>query len=368
MNASEDKRFMGATIRYARRNIGLTGTNPSVGTLIVRHEKEGPIIIGRGVTAIGGRPHAEPLALLEAGDQARGATAYVTLEPCAHHGATPPCARSLVDAGIARVVTGWIDPDHRVDGKGHAMLRKAGIEVVAGLLEDQAREGLEGYLTRKQKNRPYVTVKLALSQDNMIGISGHGQVSITGRIARAQVHMMRAASDAILVGAATARADDPELTCRLPGLENRSPHRFILDSKATLLLESRLVKTIPTAPLSIVSSSEATAENITRLQQKGAKIVPGEMVNGRVALPELLEDMAGTGISTLFVEGGANTVEGFLDAGLVDEIALFTGNVTLGENGIPSPITRDNLPKGFTLARQEKFGDDQLHVYQAERK
>jgi diaminohydroxyphosphoribosylaminopyrimidine deaminase/5-amino-6-(5-phosphoribosylamino)uracil reductase len=359
---------MGAAIRYAMRNIGQTATNPSVATLIVRFDGDTTKIVGRGVTAIGGRPHAEPLALAQAGDLANGATAYVTLEPCAHHGATPPCAQTLIDAGIARVVTGWVDPDSRVDGKGHAMLRDAGIEVTAGVLPNEAREGLNGYLNRKQKNRPYVTVKLAISQDNMIGKKGRGQVPITGPIARSQVHMMRAKSDAILVGSGTANIDDPELTCRLPGLENRSPHRFVLDSKASLDPKSRLARTIKTASLSLVSGPDAPLENVRALEQQGVKIIPGELVDGRIALPELLNDMAETGISSLFVEGGAKTIEAFLEADLVDEIALFTGNITIGSDGIASPISKNHLPQGFTLVRTEEFGEDELHVYQRERK
>lgn len=358
---------MGAAIRYARRNVGLTGTNPSVATLIVRFDGETTKIVGRGVTAKGGRPHAEPLALAEAGDLAKGATAYVTLEPCAHHGATPPCAQTLIDAGIARVVTGWVDPDERVDGKGHAMLREAGIEVTAGVLPQQARQGLNGYLSRKQKKRPYVTVKLAVSKDGMIGKVGSGQVSITGAISRIQVHMMRAESDAILVGSGTANADDPELTCRLPGLETRSPLRFVLDTRASLAPESRLVQTIKTAWLSVVSGPDAPLGNVARLKQQGVTIIPGELVDGRIALPELLNDMAETGTSSLFVEGGAKTVQAFLDARLVDEIALFTSKVTIDENGIASPVINSHIPVGFILVRSEKFGKDTLHVYQRER-
>ncbi len=216
MNKELDKRLMAATIRYARRHIALTGTNPSVGTLIVRFINGCPTIVGHGVTARGGRPHAEPVALVQAGDLARGATAYVTLEPCAHHGATPPCAQTLIDAGIKRVMTGWVDPDSRVDGRGLAMLREAGIEVEAGILGKKARADLGGYLNRKQKNRPYVTVKLAVSVDGHIGQEGMGQIAITGPLARSQVHMMRATHDAILIGSGTATEDDPELTCRLP--------------------------------------------------------------------------------------------------------------------------------------------------------
>ncbi len=357
------ERHMAAAIRLARRNLSRTGVNPSVGTIIVKSDGDSTVIVGRGVTALGGRPHAEPVALSQAADLAKGATAYVTLEPCAHHGATPSCAQLLIDAGVSQVITGWLDPDARVDGRGHEMLRQAGIEVIAGVLPQRARQGLAGYLSRKQKNRPYVTVKLAVSSDGMIGAKGRGQVPITGEIAKRQVHMMRAANDAILVGAVTARDDDPELTCRLPDLQSRSPHRFVLDPSASIAVQSRLMQTLSIAALSVVTAPAAPEENIAALKLQGASIFAGELVDGRIALPELLDDMAATGISSLFVEGGALTVQSFLDDGLVDEIALFTGSGTIGADGIRSPFTNQTMPKGFALARHEEFADDQLDVF-----
>ncbi|MCR4268122.1 bifunctional diaminohydroxyphosphoribosylaminopyrimidine deaminase/5-amino-6-(5-phosphoribosylamino)uracil reductase RibD, partial [Nitratireductor sp. ZSWI3] len=241
--ADVDRRFMAAAIRLSRRHLGLTGTNPSVATLIVRDDGAGPRIVGRGVTAIGGRPHAETEALAEAGVAARGATAYVTLEPCAHHGRTPPCANALAVAGVARVVGAAADPDPRVSGKGYAILRDAGIEVVEGVLAEEAADLMRGYLTRSEKKRPEVTLKLAISADGMIGRQGQGQVAITGEVSRRQVHMMRAESDAILVGIGTALADGPALTCRLPGLERRSPLRIVLDRDLRLPPTSTLART-----------------------------------------------------------------------------------------------------------------------------
>ena len=238
-----DRRFMAAAIRLSRSHEGLTSTNPSVATLIVRDDGAGPVIVGRGVTAIGGRPHAEPQALDEAGALARGATAYVTLEPCAHHGRTPPCANALVAAGVARVVGAASDPDPRVSGKGYAILRAAGIAVVENVLADEAADLMAAYLIRSSKKRAEVTLKLALSRDGMIGRKGAGQVAITGEIARRQVQLMRARSDAILVGIGTALADDPLLTVRLPGLEARSPARIVLDRQCRLPLSSKLVAT-----------------------------------------------------------------------------------------------------------------------------
>ncbi|MBA5803394.1 bifunctional diaminohydroxyphosphoribosylaminopyrimidine deaminase/5-amino-6-(5-phosphoribosylamino)uracil reductase RibD [Rhizobium changzhiense] len=249
-----DERFMAAAIRLSRWHIGRTATNPSVGCLIVRDG----VIVGRAVTALGGRPHAETQALAEAGALARGATAYVTLEPCSHHGRTPPCAEALIAYGVARVVISVTDPDPRVSGRGIAMLREAGIEVDAGVLEAEGRRSLAAYLTRQTKNRPYVTLKLAVSADGMIGRQGEGQVSITGPLARAQVQALRAETDAILVGIGTAIADDPLLTVRSPGLESQSPIRIVLDPALVLPLTSKLVETAREVPVIVVASEETS--------------------------------------------------------------------------------------------------------------
>ncbi|MEL6966812.1 MAG: bifunctional diaminohydroxyphosphoribosylaminopyrimidine deaminase/5-amino-6-(5-phosphoribosylamino)uracil reductase RibD, partial [Pseudomonadota bacterium] len=193
--ATQDDRYMAACLRLARRHTGLTASNPSVGTLLVQHQPGGSLIVGRGITAIGGRPHAERVAIDQAGERARGATAYVTLEPCAHHGATPPCATALIEAGVSRVVTAWIDPDSRVDGKGHAMLEAAGFAVETGVRSSDAARDLQAYLTRKQLNRPAVTLKLAVSADGYLGRRGE-EVAITGALSRAMVHRLRAEHDA----------------------------------------------------------------------------------------------------------------------------------------------------------------------------
>ncbi|MGO8054299.1 bifunctional diaminohydroxyphosphoribosylaminopyrimidine deaminase/5-amino-6-(5-phosphoribosylamino)uracil reductase RibD [Rhizobium leguminosarum] len=249
-----DERFMAAAIRLSRWHLGRTATNPSVGCLIVRDG----VIVGRAVTALSGRPHAETQALAEAGALARGATAYVTLEPCSHHGRTPPCSEALIAYGVARVVISVTDPDPRVSGRGIAMLREAGIEVDAGLLEAEGRHSLAAYLTRQTKNRPYVTLKLAVSADGMIGREGEGQVAITGPEARAQVQALRAETNAILVGIGTAIADDPLLTVRSPGLESQSPIRIVLDPSLALPLTSKLVETARQVPVIVVASEETS--------------------------------------------------------------------------------------------------------------
>jgi len=349
-----DRRTMAAAIRLSRRHLGLTSTNPSVGTLIVRDG----VIVGRGVTARGGRPHAEAEALAEAGELARGATAYVTLEPCAHHGRTPPCAAALVAAGVKRVVGAASDPDPRVSGRGYQMLRDAGIKVVEGVLAQDAADLMAGYLVRSEKKRPEVTLKLAVSPDGMIGRKGFGQLLITGGIARAQVHVMRAEADAILVGVGTVAADDPELTCRLPGLEERSPMRIVLDRDARLPLTSKLLRSARTVPVLVAIGPGAASVRRSTLEMLGAKFLATETHEDRIALPELLEDLAGRGIATVLVEGGAATARAFLEEGLVDRIALFRGPTEIGENGIASPVTEDHIPEGFRLVRKAQYGVD----------
>jgi diaminohydroxyphosphoribosylaminopyrimidine deaminase/5-amino-6-(5-phosphoribosylamino)uracil reductase len=245
---------MQEAIRLGLLHLGQTSTNPSVGCVVVRDGT----IVGRGTTAVGGRPHAEPQALAEAGELARGATAYVTLEPCSHHGKTPPCADALIASGVARVVISVTDPDERVSGRGIAMLRDAGIEVETGLLEEEGRHSLAAYLTRQTKKRPYVILKLAVSADGMIGRKGEGQIAITGPAARAEVQQLRAETDAILVGIGTATADDPELTVRIPGLEGRSPVRIVLDPLLDLPLNSKLVRTAREVPVIAVAREEVS--------------------------------------------------------------------------------------------------------------
>lgn len=353
-----DRRFMAAAIRLSRRNLGLTSTNPSVGTLIVRDDGNGPVIVGCGVTAVGGRPHAEPQALADAAELARGATAYVTLEPCAHHGRTPPCANALVDAGIARVVGAASDPDTRVSGKGYAILRSAGIEVRERVLAAEAADQLAGYLNRSVNKRPEVILKLALSADGMIGRRGAGQIAITGEIARRQVHVMRAECDAILIGIGTAIADNPELTVRLPGLRTRSPARIVLDRLVRLPVASKLAMSARDVPVLVAACSEGDAANKAALERSGVKFLATESFDGRVALPELLEDLASKGMSRIIVEGGADTARAFLDEGLVDRIALFYGPEAIGTDGIAAPIGRDHIPTGFSLVREARFGED----------
>lgn len=352
--SAADLRFMAAAIRLSIKHLGLTGTNPSVACLIV---KDG-VIIGRGVTEIGGRPHAEAAALAEAGDAARGATAYVTLEPCAHHGRTPPCANALVNAGIARVVGAAGDPDDRVSGKGYAILEAAGIEVVHGVLAEKAADAMAGYLSRSARKRPEVILKLAISADGKIGRKGAGQIQITNGISRAQSQVLRAQCDAILVGVGTVVEDDPELTCRLDGLTDRSPIRIVIDPQARMPVMSKLAMSSRSVPVFVAAGPGAPPVRRSSLEMIGVQFLAVEMVEGRIALPELVEDLAGRGISSALVEGGAATARAFLDDGLVDRIIVFKGANPVGPDGIEAPINPDHMPDGFRLLREAAFGLD----------
>lgn len=358
-----DRRYMAAALRLSRRNLGLTGTNPSVGTLIVRDDGGGPMIVGRGVTALGGRPHAEAEALAEAGELARGATAYVTLEPCAHHGRTPPCANALIDAGIARVVGGASDPDPRVSGNGYAILRAAGVAVTEGVLAEAAADLMAGYMNRSLRKRPEVILKLALSADGMIGRRGAGQVSITGEISRREVQMIRAEVDAILVGIHTVLEDNPALTVRLPGLESRSPARIVLDSRLRLPEESKLVAETGRVPLIIATHTDADPERRVVLERHGVRFIGADTVDGRIALPELMEDLGSLGMASVLVEGGAEVARAFLAEDLVDRIILFRGPVEIGEGGIAAPLDEDSIPPGFRLVRTMRFADDSCNEW-----
>lgn len=358
---ADDERFMARAIAISLRHQGQTETNPSVGCVLV---KDGEIV-AEAVTAIGGRPHAERQALELASDAARGATAYVTLEPCSHWGRTPPCANALVDFGVARVVVAVDDPDERVSGRGYEILRAAGIKVETGLMREEGRRALAGYLTRKIKSRPHVILKLAVSADGMIGRKGEGQVAITGREARRAVHELRARCDAILVGIGTAIADDPELTVRIEGMERRSPVRIVLDRRLELPLTSKLVKTAREVPVIDVTNISATgAENHIRFLAGGQLEAAGVEILEVSNLKDLLHRLAERGMSELLVEGGASVARAFLDAGLVDRILLFESPVAVGADGVETPLRRADIPGDYVLVGETAFGEDRCFDFE----
>lgn len=372
MTGEDDRRFMAAALRLARRGLGLARPNPSVGCLIVRHEAGGAVIVGRGVTAAGGRPHAEANALREAEEAARGATAYVTLEPCSHIGRAAPCAEALVKAGVARVVCALDDPDSRVSGRGFAMLEAAGIEITRDVLRHQALDLHRGHLARIAFGRPHVTLKLALSRDGKLGLPGK-RVAITGERANAYVHRLRSLHDAIAVGVDTVLSDDPRLNVRLPGLAARSPLIAIFDSMLRLPLTSTLFRAAGKEQLHCLARLDAPPERIAALEQ-GATIhlVPppwlvGEGVNLDVALRELGK----IGVTTLLLEGGLRLARAFLARDLVDEIVLLRGEGVLGDEAIaaldPGPLGQILSSGRFEDQGRELFGPDEATYYRRRR-
>jgi len=314
-------------LRLAERALGASAPNPAVGCVIVSAEG---IVVGRGVTAKGGRPHAEVRALAQAGAAAKGATVYVTLEPCAHLGETPPCAIALIEAGVKRVVAAVADPDPRVNGQGFAMLREAGVEVVTGVCTKEAEEQNAGFLKRVREGLPLVTLKIAQSLDGMTASATGESKWITGKEARAYGHLLRAKHDAILIGIGTALADDPELTCRVPGLEDRSPVRVVLDTRLKLNDWSKLAQTARDTPTLVFTTSEGGGA----LSNCGVEVVNiSRDVRGRPDVEAVLKALAARGITRVLVEGGASVHASFLDRGLADRLEVFTAPITLGAAG-----------------------------------
>lgn len=328
---ADDRRHMAHALALGRRGLGRVWPNPAVGCVIVLDGR----IVGRGRTADGGRPHAETQALAMAGAAARGATAYVTLEPCAHHGQTPPCAEALIASGIARVVIGTGDPDPKVNGRGIAMLRQAGIEVSEGVLEPEARRVNAGFLSRVTRGRPYLTLKLAVSLDGRIATASGESRWITGAQARRAVHALRASHDAVMVGAGTARADDPELTVRDMGAD-RQPVRVIVSRNLGLPWPNRLAATISQAPVWLVHGATATGSvEARRWSDAGARLMTAEVTGGHLDPADVLETLANQGLTRVFCEGGGAFGASLLAAGCVDELVVFTAGLAIGAEGQP---------------------------------
>lgn len=359
MTIGGDAAFMAEAIALGRTHLGQTWPNPSVGAVVVRDG----VVVGRGVTAPGGRPHAEPQALAEAGAAARGATLYVTLEPCSHHGRTPPCAEAIIAAGIARVVAALDDPDPRVAGRGYAMLRAAGIQVETGVGAAEAWPGLRPHLTRIRLGRPFVTLKLAVSADGMIGRTDRGNVAITGEATRAFVHRLRAKSDAVAVGAGTARLDDPRLDVRLAGQEHRSPVKVVFDARLTLPPTARMLK--GGAATLVLAAPDAPAEAAARLVAAGARMIAvATGPDGRLDPAAALAALGREGIGSLLVEGGAALAETLLAADLVDELVVARSAVVVGAGGVAAPA-RLNGPMPESTWRQTGFremGGDVIRI------
>ena len=366
VSKAADQRFMQLALTLGRRGQGRTWPNPAVGAVVV---KDG-VIVGRGWTQPGGRPHAEPEALARAGDAARGATLYVTLEPCSHVGKSPPCADAIIAAGIARVVSAIEDPNPEVAGRGHARLRAAGITVDIGLGAIEAARDHAGHFRRIRDKRPHVILKLAVSSDDKIGASGRKPVAISGEAARARVHLLRAQCDAVLVGIGTVRADDPLLTCRLPGMEARSPVRVVLDRSLRIPGASRLVHSARETPLWVMTSSLSEAPAAMKLGAAGAQVIrvattatpPG------LDLLAVLHALAEKGITRLLVEGGARVASSFVAAGLVDEVWLLRGPDAIGAEGVAAlealPLSAITQSPAFRVRASENLQNDTLTIYE----
>jgi diaminohydroxyphosphoribosylaminopyrimidine deaminase / 5-amino-6-(5-phosphoribosylamino)uracil reductase len=330
---AQDEGFMALALALGRRGLGRTWPNPAVGAVLVREEADGPVIVGRGWTQAGGRPHAETEALGRAGPAARGATLYVSLEPCSHHGKTPPCADAVAAAGVARVVSALEDPNPKVAGEGHARLRARAIAVDVGIGAAEAKRVHAGHIRRMRDGRPHVLLKLAVSADDKTGLSGRRPAAITGEPARDRVHLMRAESDAVLVGIGTALADDPLLTCRLAGMAARSPVRIVLDSRLRLPPDGRLARGARDVPVWVIASVTAPSAAARRLEEQGVEVLRLE-AGGAVDLAAALKMLAARGITRLLAEAGPILAASLIEADLVDEVALFRSQASLGADGI----------------------------------
>ena len=359
-----DRRTMGLALALGYRNLGRTWPNPSVGAVLL----DGDRIVGAAATAPGGRPHAEPLALAMAGDAARGATLYVTLEPCSHHGRTPPCTDAIIAAGVARVVTAMEDPDPRVAGRGHALLRAAGIAVETGLLRDRAARDHAGHVARVVRGRPFLHLKLARTRDGFAASTGE-RLRITGPVADGAVHLWRAHADAIMVGIGTARADDPSLTVRLPGLADRSPLRIVLDSHLTLSPTSHLARGARDVPTLVVAGRSAPAHARRMLASFGVEVITVPAgPDGRLDLAAALRALGERGLTRICSEGGPRLADALAAGDLIDACTLITGGIELGgRGGLPAlgPSLDNALARGHLREVETRvLGPDRAVTYE----
>jgi diaminohydroxyphosphoribosylaminopyrimidine deaminase/5-amino-6-(5-phosphoribosylamino)uracil reductase len=358
----QDLRFMRLALDLGRRGLGNTWPNPAVGAVIV---KDG-VIVGRGWTQVGGRPHAETEALKRAKKDARGATMYVTLEPCSHTGQTPPCADAIVRAGLARVVSALEDPNPEVAGQGHARLREKGIQVDVGLCAEDARRAHAGHIARVTQSRPHVLLKLAVSADGKAGYAGRKPAQITGESVRERVFQLRAQNDAIMVGIGTVLADNPQLTCRLPGMEERSPVRIVLDARLSTPLSFGVISTVRERPTWVFCSGKASPVAEEILQDKGVRVFRVAEEDGKLDLTQVLKTLSAEGVTRLMVEGGPRVAASLAEAGLIDEAVLLHGPMKIGQEGIDplDGMPLDALTGPLTLIEEEQIGPDRLVHYE----
>jgi diaminohydroxyphosphoribosylaminopyrimidine deaminase/5-amino-6-(5-phosphoribosylamino)uracil reductase len=364
---NDDARFMAAALNFGRRHMGMAAPNPSVGAVIVRNEGIEPVIVARGVTAKGGRPHAETEALKAVGDAAKGSTVYVTLEPCAHQSKTPPCASALIQAQVGRVVIAIEDPNPLVSGNGIRMLRDAGIETIVGIGASQAKIDHAGHFRRVRDGRPHILLKIAVSADGKTGLAGRKPARISGPVSMAEAHILRATCDAIMVGSGTVLADNPKLDCRLPGMEDRSPIRVVLDGSLRIPLDCHLVQTAKARKLIVIAGEHAPADKENTLVQLGAEVLRVSSTRDRYRKPVIEEAMTllgSRGITRLLVEGGPMLSASLLQNDLVDEAVVVHAPVTLGADAIDA---LEGLPLDALLAspklgmiEERMLGEDRM--------
>jgi diaminohydroxyphosphoribosylaminopyrimidine deaminase/5-amino-6-(5-phosphoribosylamino)uracil reductase len=354
---------MRAALALARRTLGAVWPNPAVGCVIVNDGR----VVGRGWTQPGGRPHAETEALARAGNAAKGATAYVSLEPCSHHGRTPPCAEALIAGGVARVVAAVEDPDPRVSGNGFARLRAAGVAVETGLCAAEAEELNAGFFCRIREGRPLVTVKLATSLDGRIATPTGASRWITGAAARERAHLLRATHDAVLVGTETALADDPQLTCRLPGLEGRSPLRIVIDRHLRLPATLHVLAEAQQTPTWLVALPSSDPARQAALAEQGVRIVAAKPDGRGIDLAALLRRLGDEGLTRLLVEGGGTLTATLLCAGLVDRFVWMRAPLLIGGDGVPAvaALALDELAGAprFELVSSDVASGDVIDTY-----
>ncbi len=354
------ERYMALALSLGRRGRGCVWPNPAVGCVIV---KDG-LIVGRGWTQPTGRPHAETQALKQAGSLAKGADVYVTLEPCAHHGKTPPCAQALIDAQVARVFVAIEDPDARVSGAGMAMLTEAGIDVQTGVLAGRALQDNAGFFARVELDRPFVTLKLASSFDGRIATGTGESKWITASAARRRVHAMRASHDAVMVGGGTARKDDPSLTVRDLGFDWQ-PARVIISRRLDVPLMGQLARTAREVPVILCHGHDADPSLIQTWTELGAVLLPCQASGGQLDPEDVLRQLARHGLTRVFCEGGSALAASFIEADLVDELVGFTAGLAIGAEGLPSVgalgLERlGNAPR-YKLLGTEQIGPDVMH-------
>lgn len=364
-----DAAHMRAALALARRGLGNVAPNPAVGCIVVQPDQGNGRVVGRGWTQPGGRPHAETQALEQAAAAAAGATAYVTLEPCAHHGETPPCAEALIGAGLKRVVIACRDPDPRVDGGGVAALRAAGVEVTTAVGEAGALALNRGFFERLASGRPLVTVKTATTLDGRIATHSGDSQWITGAPARAHGHGLRASHDAVLIGSGTARSDDPHLTCRLPGLLERTPVRVVLDGHLTTPLTAKLVASAGAVPTWIITLEGNEKNRRAAFVDAGVDVieVPAD-ADGRPSIASALQALGGRGLTRLLVEAGGRLVAGLLRAGMVDRLVWYHAPMLIGGDGTSAAAAFgvDTLTEAPIFRRVDcrAIGDDLMETYE----